>query len=531
MRCDDDVSRTTGYALYRKDATRLQRAALLKRTESMPLHIRLWPTALLIPIFCLAGCTYGPPSVNGVAGAPASPSTTWTPPSHGLAPEPPQTISALPTDLLARANQLTLGDVIDLALRNNPQTRVSWAQARAAAAEYGATRGAYLPSIVGAGTVSRTRSIAPNGGASINRTEFDPSLTMSYLLLDFGGRAGTIAEAKQTLFAADLTHNATIQSVVLAVETAYFTYMANVALLGAEHSAIAEAQANLAAAQQRDSVGLATIADVLQARTALSQEELNLETIQGELQTARGNLAAAMGLPANVAYDLGPLSSAVPVRAVSVTVDSLIADAIARRPDLAAARAQAAAARADIRIAQSAALPSLSLGSTAGRTYADPTRYAGGSYGLSLGVSVPIFSGFSQQYQVAAARARADAATAQADVVRSEVTNQVFTSYYSLQTAGQRVTTADALLTSAEQSEQVAAGRYREGVGSIIDLLTAQSALASARAQQVQSRWQWYTALAQLAHDSGVLGTRGETPFPFVPSAGTPPSSQPANKS
>ena len=69
--------------------------------------------------------------------------------------------------------------------------------------------------------------------------------------------------------------------------------------------------------------------------------------------------------------------------------------------------------------------------------------------------------------------------------------------------------TADDLLASAEQSVQVAAGRYREGVGSIIDLLTAQSALATARAQQVQSRWQWYTSLVQLARDAGVLGVRG----------------------
>ncbi|HZF73501.1 MAG TPA: TolC family protein, partial [Gemmatimonadaceae bacterium] len=88
-------------------------------------------------------------------------------------------------------------------------------------------------------------------------------------------------------------------------------------------------------------------------------------------------------------------------------------------------------------------------------------------------------------------------------------------SYYALQTAQQRVTTADDLLASAEQSVQVAAGRYREGVGSIIDLLTAQSALANARAQQVQSRWQWYTSLAQLARDAGVLGVHGDTPFPF----------------
>jgi outer membrane protein len=492
----------------------------------MPLQTRPWPSAFLFALIYLAGCAYGPPSVNGVPGAPASPSTTWTPPAHGLAREPQQQATEIPPGLLARANQLTLGDVIDLALRNNPVTRVSWATARAAAATYGSTRGAYLPTLTASATASRTKSVPINGGRSIERSQVNPSLALSYLLLDFGGRTGTVDEARDRLFAADLTHNATIQSTVLAVETAYFTYMANLALLGAERAAIAEAQANLSAAQQRDSVGLATIADVLQARTALSQERLNFESIQGSLQTARGNLAAAMGIPPNVAYDLGPLSSAVPVRSVSVTVDSLIADAVARRPDLAAARAAAAAAAADVRVVQSAGLPVLTLGTTAGRTYSDPTIYGGGSYGLTLGVSVPIFTGLSRQYDVAAARARAEAATAQADVLRQQVMTQVFTSYYTLQTAGQRVTTADDLLASAQQSEQVAAGRYREGVGSIIDLLTAQTALANARAQQVQSRWQWYTALAQLAHDSGVLGTRGETPFPFVSDSGTNHTSQ-----
>jgi outer membrane protein TolC len=102
-----------------------------------------------------------------------------------------------------------------------------------------------------------------------------------------------------------------------------------------------------------------------------------------------------------------------------------------------------------------------------------------------------------------------------ADQTRQQVVTQVFVSYYALQTAEQRVATADDLLASAQQSVQVAAGRYREGVGSIIDLLTAQTALANARAQQVQSRWQWYTSLAQLARDAGVLGPRGQMPFSF----------------
>jgi outer membrane protein len=91
----------------------------------------------------------------------------------------------------------------------------------------------------------------------------------------------------------------------------------------------------------------------------------------------------------------------------------------------------------------------------------------------------------------------------------------VYTSYYTMQTATQRVRTTDVLLASATRSEAAARARYRAGVGTILDLITAQTALANARAQQAQSRWIWSTALAQLAHDVGVLGPRGEAPIPL----------------
>jgi len=78
-------------------------------------------------------------------------------------------------------------------------------------------------------------------------------------------------------------------------------------------------------------------------------------------------------------------------------------------------------------------------------------------------------------------------------------------SYYSFKTATQLVKTSRDLLASAEESERVALGRYKEGVGTIIDVLTAQGALAGARAEEIVARSSWYIALAQLAHDTGTI--------------------------
>jgi TolC family type I secretion outer membrane protein len=476
-------------------------------------------SAGIVPLISAAGlaCAANLSQVDGVRAVAPRPNVPWTAPKEALKPEAPVEKGAgvVPADLAQRIQQLTLADVVDLALRNNPATRASWAQARVAANVLGSTRGDLFPTIDASYDASRSHSPSTAIRSTNNRTQYGPSINLNYLLLDFGGRSASIETAKQNLFAADLNHNATLQNVVLQAEAAFFSYSATAALLAAERSAIAEAQANLTSAQQRNKVGLATIADVLQAQTALSQEQLNLETIQGNLQAARGSLASALGLPANLPFDLSPLPPAIPVGILSQSVDSVINDALRNRPDLAAARAQAAAAGAQIRVAKSKEFPSLSLGSSAANTTFKPTGASGPSYSISLGVSIPIFDGLSRQYDVGAAQARADAQNALADQTRQNVITQVFVSYYALQTSGQRVTTSDDLLASAQQSAQVAAGRYREGVGSILDLLTAQSALANARAQNVQSRWQWYTALAQLARDAGVLTVRGDTPFTF----------------
>ena len=465
----------------------------------------------------LAACFGNPPGVAGVAGTAPAPSAFWTPPAaHRESPEAPAPI-VIPPDLAARVAELKLSDVIDIALRNNTLTRISWAQARSAAAAFGAAKGQYYPSlsIDGTGTALKT---APIGGRSaVSQRYYGPSLNLSWLLLDFGERAGTVGEARETLLAADWTHNATVQNVVLAVEQAYFLYMGTKALLAAQQVTLKEAQTNLDAAEERHKVGLATIADVLLAKTALSQAQLAVESTEGELQTTRGALALSMGLPANIPYDIEiPQDSLVPL-GVTESVDSLIERAVRDRPDLAAARAQARASRERVTAARGQALPSLSVAGRAGETYVVNNPTSGNSYTATLTLQIPIFSGWSQIYNVKAAAAAADAAALQAQSAEQQVGYQVFNSYYGLRTATQRVRTSGDLLTSATQAEQVALGRYKAGVGSLLDLLTAQAALADARAQSIQSRFSWYTALAQLSRDAGVLGLDGGSPLHLEP--------------
>jgi outer membrane protein len=469
--------------------------------------------ALLAGGALLTGCV-GTPRVSGVPGASPAPQVPWTPPAGAIrevAPADTSVAAAVPAGLADRIRRLTLAEIVDVGLRNNANTRLAWANAQAAAAAYGSQRGAWLPTVDGNVTGDRIKTVASQGRTAVQQSVLIPSVTLSYLLFDFGGRTGRIEGARQQLLAAGFTHNAAIQDVVLQIQVAYFQYLANRSLVEAQRTTLAEAQANLEAAEERRRVGIATIADVLLARTAASQAQLDLQTTEGNLQTARGALALALGLPANLPYDVDSTAASVPVGALADSVDALIASALRGRPDLAAARSATQAARAGIGEARASLLPSLSLSATGGRTYATTIPNGANSYNLSLGLAIPLFNGFSRQYDLRAAEYQAEAAAAQTETVRQQVVFQVFSAYYGLQTATRRVRTSDDLLASATQSSEVARARYKAGVGSVLDLLAAQTALANARAQQVDARLAWSVSLAQLAHDAGVLDPKGGT--------------------
>jgi outer membrane protein len=473
----------------------------------------------------LAGCA-GTPSVSGVRAASPAPDKPWTPPKGAVAPVVTADTSAeaaVPPDLADRMQRLTLAEIVELGLRSNPTTRLAWANAQTAASVYGSERGAWFPTVDADVSASRLKTAASQGRSAVEQSILTPSITLSYLLFDFGGRTGRVAGARHRSLAASFAHNASIQDVVLQIQVAYFQYLANRGLLVAQRTTLEEAETNLTAAEERRRVGVNTIADVLQARTAASQARLDLQTIEGNLQTTRGALALALGLPANLPYEVDSSAAAAPVVPLADSVNAIIATALQGRPDLAAVQAEVAAARANVTETRAALLPSLGFSATAGRTYATTIPNGANSYSLSLGLTIPLFNGFSRQYDLRAAEFEAEAAKARAQSLRNDVVFQVFSAYYNLQTSTRRVATAGDLLASAEQSNQVALGRYKAGVGSVLDLLAAQTALADARAQMVEARLSWSVSLAQLAHDAGVLDTRGGSPLRLTPDTTTTP--------
>ncbi len=237
-------------------------------------------------------------------------STTPNPQTYWLKPD-----NFRLTDLAASfakaqlpSKPMSLTAIIDFALRNNPQTRLAWFQAKEAAANVGITKSAYLPTVdVGYAAVETANIFSNNSKNNTSEFTYGPNISFNYLLLDFGNRSNTVLAAQFAQIAANLNQNSAIQQVILQVQQAYYQVLGYLAIIEADQKSLQAATKSLDAANALRANGMATVGDVYQAQSSLAQAKLNLQTAQGNYKTTMGQLATLMGVPADTVIHLKPL--------------------------------------------------------------------------------------------------------------------------------------------------------------------------------------------------------------------------------
>jgi len=421
---------------------------------------------------------------------------------------PAEKLPGISDDLRPSGHKLTLAQLVDVALRINPSTKVAWERARSAAAQWGVARGDYYPTI--SGDVSGTGI-----GGSARGVFGQVGVSLSYLLLDFGGREASVESARQALAAANWNHNQAIQDVLRNVPQAYYEYIGYKAQVRASEASLKEALTSLDSTEQRRRAGVSTIADVLQARSNADQVRLTLVANRGGVKVSRGDLATAVGWPANIDFDVAVEPKDLPLSRMEQNTKELIHLALRDRSDLSSARATVRQGKADLKKAESDLWPKLVATGNAGWTGINAR--ISGSYGVfdgdidasdisyygGLAFQIPIFEGFSLRNKVRVARSNLEAARAALRLKEEEVISDVWSSFYNVRTAAQQVETSKTLLASSTESYRVSLARYRAGAAEIVELLNAQSLLVSARSQEVQARTDLFTFYAELVHAIG----------------------------
>jgi outer membrane protein len=439
--------------------------------------------------------------------APVSPDRPWHIPAELSVEADAKNIPDL-RFTLDPAKTYSLPELVDLAEAHNPATRASWERARVRAAALGVARSELYPTLAAAALSETTRQEVLFGNRFFGQVlqDFQVALDLNYTVFDFGARSGRINAAKAQVLAANFAFNDTHRNVIYQVQQAFYRLLSSIGQEGSARASLSNAQAVQQAAEQRLAHGVATLPDVLEARSATAQADYDLQTILGAEEIARGDLATAVGTSATAAIKVQPLDQVPTPDSISDTVDTAINRALGQRPDLLQQVAQIRSANAQVKEARAAYYPSLNVtaspavpwlyGMQAPNPWSHTSDLVGG---LRFGLQWTVFDGGARKNRLAEAQANVHEAEAQANVKRNQITDEVWTAYSNLNTAFRQRQAAIAFLESASQSYSAALESYKYGVRNLLDVTAAQRTLAQARSADVSARTQVLTSFAEVA--------------------------------
>jgi outer membrane protein TolC len=427
---------------------------------------------------------------------------------RGLAAKPRETVNLDPGKIY------TLAELIDLAEQHNPETRVAWEDAKSKAAALGIARSALYPTMSAVALAISLRQAALIGEYFHRQTEgiFEPLLQVEYLVFDIGGRSGEIDAAKANLLASDLAFNDTHRRIIYQVASAYYRLLNAEGQRQAAEVSLENARTVDEDAKARLANGLATKPDELEAAAARAQADFDLQARIGAVDIARGDLATAIGITPGTAFKVEGIEQLKLPSSVADSVDREMDRSFSQRPDLLQQLARLRAADASIKVAKSTYYPSLSFKGDGGlaRAYGQqdsfPGHYAQGEvWTAELELRWTLFDGARREYRVARAKADKRAAQAEIDALRDQIANQVWSAYANMQTALRQQQAATALLTASQQSYEAAHESYGYGVRNLLDVVSAQKALAQARSEDIAARTRLLFEVTSLAFQTGDL--------------------------
>jgi outer membrane protein len=460
----------------------------------------------------IAGKHQAPPTAAGYV-LPANPAL-------GKVPMPPS---------VDAARSYALSELIDLAESANPATRIAWNDARRAALVAGVAESAFLPNItataIGGYQGSDGHEAALGSGFSNNSSLSGTvsALSMQWLLFDFGERAAVVDAAKQGSVISNIAFTAAHQQLIYSVTLAFYSHAAAQARLATATQSLKNARAVQAAAEDRYEHGFGTVTEVAQARQGTAKANLAVVQATGGAQDAYLALITAMGISPLTKLKVADVSGRKLSPSTAAPVESIISNALARRPDVQSAYAAKKASLATVRAAQAEFMPKLFLSATG--TYGSgnlnvtslpsggqqpPTVNINGSHlggSIFAGVTIPLYDGGTREAQLARARAEADSADARLTKIQEEAVRQIVLADNALRTSLSTHSASQTLQTAAQTTFDSALAAYRNGVGSITDLTLAETQLLQAKNASTDAYSTALSAAATLALAAGALGT------------------------
>jgi outer membrane protein len=412
-------------------------------------------------------------------------------------------------------HNLTISELVDIALENHSSTKQAWWNAKRAAAVLGSAKSAYYPSIGLESFITHGRDFKFINGPDTNYTIVGADLLLSLMLFDFGERNANVRSAKMALLAANWQVDWTIQQVIVGVLENAYQMLHSQEVLWAARISLEESEKMLDAALELNRAGLNPISDVYIAQAVFSQMKMELIKKKSLRDIQNGNLASSLGLDPGIPLELSG-SNNIQLTQMQGTSE-LISLALQQRADLMAKRANLSEAIANQAKARVAYAPKLSFAGRGGANHAFRDRANALQYEVSLNLGIPLFNGFETMYQNRFAFADAKLSREELNQLELDISLEVLTNSRLLEANQEMLPVADEDLNNSVKAYESVLERYQAGKERITEVSIAQKQLAEARVRYSDIKTQWLVSIARLAYATGTLAPYLEKQCPENP--------------
>jgi outer membrane protein len=442
------------------------------------------------------------------AGAQQAPTPA---PAQAAPATPPAVRQSLSLSESSEGQVISLADAEAATRKNLPSLRSAQASTDAAKARVDQSFSGFLPQVNASagyqfGASNREVIQVVGGGTTgvVSNTtrRFNGSINASQLIYDFGRTQGRYNASKETAGAQEDSQEQVLQDSLRDVRTAYFNVLTQKALLGVARQTLQSEEARLNQVNASVQVGTRPEIDLLQQRTAKANAQVALIRSQNAYATAKAQLNQAMGVETSTAYTVQDVTVAA-VQGEDEGLDALVTRALDSRPDVAARERQIRAQESQVKVTKGGHWPSLSATGSVSDVGENPFNNSTVNAQGGLQLSWALFQGGLVNAQTREANANLRDLQAQKDALRQQVRLQVEQARLNVVATREALTAADEAQVNARERLRLAEGRYRAGVGNIIEVSDAQVAFTNAAAQQVQATYDLATSRAELARALG----------------------------
>ncbi len=418
----------------------------------------------------------------------------------------------LPTQFARAAND-DLQELISLALTHNPQMEIARQQINQARGQLTTSQAGYLPRVsTGAGgTYTHIQDLIPED----EDTVINVNINGTQLLYDFGKTGGRIDSVRYNLDAAGFNLKQTGHAIVFQVKQAYYSLLEKIHLISVAEQSVATYQRHLYRAQKYFEAGVRTRIDITNAELELANARLDLLRARSNTQIARTKLEQVTGVSLKGRKDILkttvlPLTDMIKtLPELPPPLESLLKTAEKRRPELLQVAQQLKAAGAVIKQIKAEYWPTLSA-TASYEDYETDLQSFHDQWRIGAGLTWEIFSGFETEGKLAEARSKMLEINGRKNELELAVIQDVTDTFLRAREHRDGIKIADMAVKLAEKNLNLAEGRYKAGLGDMIEFNDAQLSLTRSQSDLIGTYFSYLTALA------GIERATGTTPEPAL---------------